>query len=166
MDKNLLVVRRRSSITLNVISFLIGIVGIYGCLFDFEGTESAGNSVFFFIILFMSCCVAIYGAVCILRTPTLIFEYDNFTLCGGLILRPKVVLWGDVAEFFPHSLRVPGLFAVGYKLTPDVRNKALSSWTSGIPRCLPIIFSPRDGDLVEEMNGYRLRALAHPPVQK
>ena len=111
---------------------------------------------------FFGLCALVF-VVLLVRPRRLTLDRNGFSISGGLAWKTMAADWADVTEFFPVSVRV-GASMVGFNYAADSKNKPPATWVakriSGADGGLSGVWPCSTGELAEQLNEYRERALA------
>jgi hypothetical protein len=108
---------------------------------------------------FFGLCAAVF-AWTFLRPPRLRLNTRGYTLSGGFLLSPKTVPWHEVEDFFIYR-PAKGGEQIGLNFKPGARKRTLLMELNrrmGADGGLPGLWAVSPGELVAELNEYRLRA--------
>jgi len=102
---------------------------------------------------------AAVSLVLLLRPRKLTLNSNGFSLSGGLVRKPKTIVWGDVTGFFPLS--IPNM--IGFNYSPDTKDKPriarVSKRLAGADGGISGAWPCSNADLANQLNAYRERAL-------
>ena len=112
------------------------------------------------LVLFaLGACIFVWSLI---RPHQLLLDEAGFELSGGFIRTPRRVPWGHVERFFVYRLPRGGKM-IGYNLVPEVRARsalAPLNRSFGADAALPKTWPGSPERIVEQLNDYRIRALA------
>ena len=111
---------------------------------------------------FFGLCALVF-VVLLVRPRRLTLDRNGFSISGGLAWRASATDWAEVTDFFPIRVRV-GASMVGFNYSADAKNKRRGTWIakgiSGADGGLSGVWPCSIGELAEQLNAYRERALA------
>jgi hypothetical protein len=121
----------------------------------------ANSVVGWFGIAFFGLC-ALVSARLIVRPQVLLLDGEGFTLDGGLVRSARKIGWRDIEGFFVYRLPKGGK-TIGYNYEPAAGKDSLLIQINrafGSDGALPKAWSGSPESMADELNDYRLQALA------
>jgi hypothetical protein len=110
-------------------------------------------------LVFFGPCVAVFAWM-LIRPSRLLLDDEGFMVLGGFTRSRKKIYWRDIDKFFIY--RLPrGIKAIGYNYKPSARKASTVNDLArslGADGTLPKGWTRSPDKIVEELNGYRLRA--------
>jgi hypothetical protein len=110
---------------------------------------------------FFGLCALVFAAL-IVWPQRIVVDSEGFALHGGLIFSPRKTLWRDTEPFFVCRL---GSYrkTIGFNYRSGARDRSTLlrvNRSLGADGALPMLQRGSAEELVQELNAYRLRALA------
>ena len=110
-------------------------------------------------LAFFGLCAVVFVWL-LIQPQRLLLDDQGFTLLGGFVRSPKMILWTDIDEFFVYRLPRGGKM-IGYNYKPGARatlRLAKLNRLFGADGALPKGWPRSPERMAEELNSYRLQA--------
>ncbi|MGX9145309.1 hypothetical protein [Mesorhizobium sp. 128a] len=135
---------------------------VLACAFLIHVSEDGDTAGLWWCVAFFGLGVLVF-AWQLARPQILVLNGQGFSLGGGLVRSPKLVLWKDIEGFFVvHRRRRVGDM-IGYNFAPGVKKSSVMRSVTkslGAEAALPQGWTLSPEEMVALLNEYRRRAMA------